>query len=202
MGLDTSDGLHNTGARPPAASAASPRAQRVPPSERGWVTNEKSGQQSLRRRHPLTLEGEDIGSFDIVLTCAGNDTYDVTYTERRRGAVAPLKQVTVSIGRRTVPLKLVSSELKDTEELSTLARGVVSASLMESLGRQGSRSMTVSTASMNDVSTMIRVGNTGVAHNLPRLAANCANLPAQPEVHVDVAPAKAAEAGNDATAAK
>ncbi len=204
MGLDTSDGLHNTGSQPPVTSISSQRLPRVPPSERGWVTNEKSGQQSLRRRHPLTREGEEIGNFDIALTCAGDDSYDLTYTERRRGAL-PLKQVAISVGRRTVPLKILSSEIKETEELSSLARAVVSASLVESLARQGSRSLTVTTSSGDDLSTIIRVGNSGVAQNLPLLAASCANQPPRSDAHAELAPvnaAKAAEAGGTSSAAK
>jgi hypothetical protein len=168
------------------------------------MTNEKSGQQSLRRRHPLTREGEEIGNFDIALTCAGDDSYDLTYTERRRGAL-PLKQVAISVGRRTVPLKILSSEIKETEELSSLARAVVSASLVESLARQGSRSLTVTTSSGDDLSTIIRVGNSGVAQNLPLLAASCANQPPRSDAHAELAPvnaAKAAEAGGTSSAAK
>jgi hypothetical protein len=196
MGLDTSAGLHNTGSQPAAASMASPRIPRLPPSERGWVASAKAGQASLRRRHPLTLEGDEIGSFDIILTCAGKGSYDMTYMERRRGAVAPLKQIAVSVGRRSMPLKIVTSEIKESEELASLARAVVPSSLIETLAREGSRSLMVTTSSGNDTATSIRVGNTGVAQNLPQLAAGCAGqAEARSGAHAELAPAKAAEAG-------
>ena len=200
MGLDTSAGLQNTGSMPAAASASATPLPRVPPSERGWVTSGKAGQSSLRRRHPLTIEGDEIGSFDIILACAGNaENYDVTYVERRRSAgtrlAEPLKQVAISLGKRSVPLKIVTSEFKQTE-LSSLARGVLPVSLFETLARQGSRSLTVTTSSGNEAATLIRVGNSGVAENLPRLAASCADQPAaRGDAHAELAPAKAAEAG-------
>jgi hypothetical protein len=196
MGLDTSAGLDNTGSQPAVASIATPRAPRVPPSERGWVVNEKAGQSLLRRRHPLTIEGDEIGSFDIVLACAGNDTYDMTYLERRRGVGAPLKQVSISVGRRSMPLKIVTSEIKETEELASLARAVVPANLFETLAREGSRSLMVTTSNSNDVATTIRVGNSGLPQNLPQLVASCANQStARSDAHAELAPAKAAEAG-------
>jgi hypothetical protein len=34
-------------------------------SERTWGVVEQSGAASLARRHPLTVEGEDIGTFDL-----------------------------------------------------------------------------------------------------------------------------------------
>jgi hypothetical protein len=158
--------------------------------------NEKAGQSLLRRRHPLTIEGDEIGSFDIVLACAGNDTYDMTYLERRRGVGAPLKQVSISVGRRSMPLKIVTSEIKETEELASLARAVVPANLFETLAREGSRSLMVTTSNSNDVATTIRVGNSGLPQNLPQLVASCANQSiARSDAHAELAPAKAAEAG-------
>ena len=45
---------------------------------------DRAGVAALARRHPLTVEGEDIGSFDLMVACgAGNDSYDVSYVERR-----------------------------------------------------------------------------------------------------------------------
>ena len=75
----------------------------------------------LGRRHPLTIEGDEIGSFDLVLSCSANDGYLVTYSEERRadigGNVRPLTDVTIRIGGQTTPLKIVSSEVKDNTGL-------------------------------------------------------------------------------------
>ena len=198
MGLDTTASLQTIPVASIASTAASQPMPRVPPSERGWLVSEKSGQVSLRRRHPLTVEGDEIGSFDIILACAANDNYDLTYVERRRNGdrtAEPLKQVEISVGRRSVPLKIVSSEIKETE-LASLARGQISAKTMEALARSGSQSLMVMTSNGKDGATTIRVGNSGVPQNLPQLAARCADQRmAQTGVHAELAPAKAAEAG-------
>ncbi|HET7680819.1 MAG TPA: hypothetical protein VFK79_11890 [Xanthobacteraceae bacterium] len=194
MGLDTSASLPNASAEPISVSMSAEPMPRVPPSERGWVVNGKPGQASLRRRHPLTVEGDEIGSFDIILGCGGIGGYDVTYAERRRPA-EPLKQVEIVVGRRSIPLKIVSSEIKETE-LASLARGVMPASLVNTLSRSGSRSLMVTTANGNNVATTIRVGNSGVSQNLPQFAASCAEQPAgRGDAHAELAPAKVVEAG-------
>src|SRR5262249_40771214 len=38
-------------------------------SEQRWALVDRAGAATLARRHPLTVEGEEIGSFDLVLTC-------------------------------------------------------------------------------------------------------------------------------------
>jgi hypothetical protein len=197
MGLDTSASLQNAGSASAVTSMSSQPMPRVPPGERGWVVNTKPGQASLRRRHPLTVEGDEIGSFDIILACADNENYDVSYVERRRitDRPEPLKQVEISLGRRSVPLKIITSEIKQTE-VASLARGVVPMSAVETLSRSGSRSLMVTTSSGNDGATTIRVGNSGVPQNLPQFAASCADQRVvQNGAHAELAPAKAAEAG-------
>jgi hypothetical protein len=197
--LDTSASLQNAGLPSAATSMSAQPMPRVPPSERGWVVSTtKPGQASLRRRHPLTVEGDEIGSFDIILACAGNENYDVTYVERRRigDRQDPLKQVEISLGRRSVPLKIITSEIKQTE-LASLARGVVPMSAVETFSRPGSRSLMVTTSSGTDSGTTIRVGNSGVPQALPKFAASCADqrLVQNGATHAELAPAKAAEAG-------
>jgi len=204
MGLDTVAGLPDAGSQPMTVSAASPVMPRAPATERGWAVSEKGGQSTLSRRHPLTLEGDEIGSFDVAFACADTpDNYDVTYIERRRGTDArpfaeALKQVTISVGRRSAPLKIVTSEVRAKQaDLDSVARGAVPAALVEALTRDGNHSLTVTTATTNDVQTVIRVGNTGAAQNLPRLAANCSQQSApRADAHADLLPEKAAEAAS------
>ena len=52
-------------------------------SERRWAMIDREGGAALARRQPLTVEGEDIGSFDLVVACGTGDSYDVRYIERR-----------------------------------------------------------------------------------------------------------------------
>jgi hypothetical protein len=147
------------------------------PDEHGWSMVERSGASMLGRRHPLTIEGDEIGSFDLTLACATNDGYLVTYSEERRAnigaAAAPLTDVTIRVGGHTTALKVISSELEaKSGVLVSLASGVVPANQIRSFTSTGSRSMMIGTANAKTRST-IRVGNSGAHRNLPLLASKC-----------------------------
>src|SRR5262245_26801946 len=174
---------------PVATTAPAPPAQPSPRvtnglrptaiSEQRWALVDRSGVATLARRHPLTVEGEEIGSFDLVVACVpGGDGYDVTYIERRHPVEQrPLPQVlsTISlrVGGNSSALKVVSSERRSSpDELVTYASGRVPAALIGAFAATGSRSMLVKTETSTLV-TGIRIGNTGASQNLPRLAAGC-----------------------------
>jgi hypothetical protein len=181
---------------PPAAgatvAAAPPAAARLPQpqtingvagateiSERHWAVIDRAGAAALARRHPLTVEGADIGSFDLILACSANGPgYDVSYLERRHdggGAALPasLGAVSVRIGEVSAPLKVVSSERRhDPDELVTFASGPAPAALIEAFAAVGNHSIVIETHSASLI-TGIRLGNTGVQQNLPRLTAAC-----------------------------
>lgn len=148
-------------------------------TERGWSLMEQSGRRALARRHPLTREGDEIGRFDLTLACsASSDSYEVTYTERRRDGdqhpLAPVKDVTIALGPKTTALRVVSSDVNvRSAELATVARGTLPAALVKTFAEAGSRSMIVLTANGADAQTSIRVGNSGVMENFPMLAASC-----------------------------
>jgi hypothetical protein len=116
--------IATTGEAADAASvtAASVRAMasgsRSGLSERTWNMVESAGQVTLTRKHPLTVEGDDLGTFDLTIACGepGKD-FAVTYSEQRRNtegdirrAPEPLTDVEVSLYGKTVSLKVVSSE--------------------------------------------------------------------------------------------
>ncbi len=81
---------------------------------------DRAGTAALARRHPLTVEGEDIGSFDLVLACGnGASNYDVSYVETRNsGEQIPvpksLAKITMRIGSAALTLKVSSSERRGT----------------------------------------------------------------------------------------
>ena len=148
-------------------------------SEQRWALVDRSGVATLARRHPLTVEGEEIGSFDLVVACvAGGDGYEVSYMERRHNAdqtALPdsLGAITLRVGGNSAPLKVVSSERNSSpDELVTYAAGRVPAALIGAFGAVGSHSMLIKTESAHQV-TGIRIGNTGASQNLPRLTAGC-----------------------------
>jgi hypothetical protein len=143
--------------------------------EHGWSIVDRGGASMLGRRHPLTVEGDEIGSFDLVLACAADDGYLVTYSEERRADAdaSPLTDVTIRIGGQTTALKVVSSQVKDkTGLLVSVAAGLVPKSLLRSFTSAGGRSMMIGTANAKTHST-IRVGNSGAQRNMPLLASQC-----------------------------
>jgi hypothetical protein len=175
-----------------ATIAASPGASAAPPvppmtngaraiattiSEQRWAMIDRAGTAVLARRHPLTIEGENIGSFDLMVAC-GAAGYDVSYIERRHiGARAPLPgkvgSVTVAAGRSVAKLKVVSSERRTRlDELFTYASGNVPAKLIGFFASAGKHSMLIMTKNAATV-TAIRLGNTGARQNFPRLSAVC-----------------------------
>jgi hypothetical protein len=148
-------------------------------SERRWSLVAHSGGTALARRQPLTVEGEDIGTFDLMVSCgATRGTYNVSYVERRHGAdkrplPAELASVLVKANGQEAALKIVSSEHRSQPgELVTYASGPVPATLIDAFGTIGNHSLSIRTKSAGEV-TGIRLGNTGVLQALPQLAASC-----------------------------
>jgi hypothetical protein len=146
-----------------------------------------AGAGVLARRHPLTFEGEDIGSFDLIVACGASGSYDMSYIEHRHdgGRVlvpARLGDVSVSIGGLSAALKVVSSERRASpDELVTFASGPAPAALVDAFAAIGNHSMMIETRSAGDKSarlvTGIRIGNTGAEQNLPHLSASCSKMP-------------------------
>ncbi len=147
-------------------------------SERRWAMIDHAGGVALARSQPLTVEGESIGSFDLMVSCGtSKDSYDVSYSEsrhgERKGLLDALRMVTLNVGSGSAPLKVVSSRHHDSaDELMSYATATVPAALIDAFAAPGSHSITVETRSTGLV-TGIRIGNTGAAHNLPRLSAAC-----------------------------
>jgi hypothetical protein len=147
-------------------------------SERGWVILRQPDTTALVRRHPLTVEGEAIGTFDVMITCGENaNEFSVLYHETRKAreqAADPLNIVTIAMGQKEAPLDIGSSELTTPRfERESFASGVLPSSAMKTFAEAGAHSLTVSTSSGRNGATMVRVGNSGVAQYFPQLAAAC-----------------------------
>ena len=171
-------------------------------SERHWAVVDRKGSAALARSHPLTVSGEDIGSFDLIVACGANpEQYDVSYLEVRHGgghAALPsqLGTVTVAAGNSVAALKVVSTERRTTpDELVTFASASVPATLVDAFAASGNHSMMVTTKS-DGILTAIRLGNTGAQQNLPQLVAGCQ------KAHGDRAALPMHRAGGLASAAK
>jgi hypothetical protein len=163
-------------AQPPSSVTDGVHAPKI--SERRWAVVEHDGSAVLARRHPLTIEGENIGSFDLLVACGTSPkSYQVSYLEQRhegRQAALPshLDSVIMLAGDSRAKLKVVSSRHSQPDELVTLASGNVPAKLIGGFAATGSHSMMITTQS-GDVETAIRLGNTGAEKSLLQLAAVC-----------------------------
>jgi hypothetical protein len=192
MSLDTAD---KTDVRPAPADATSTITPSSPSSggpvkrislsqakasdrAHGWTMIERSGSAMLSRRHPLTIEGEDLGSLDITFACGSNaGDVMVFYTERRRGhadaQAKPLKSVELRLSGKIVPMT-VGSDSQTAGERMTAASAVIPASVLRSFASGSARSITVETASEADEASVIRIGNTGAAQNVTPFLTACA----------------------------
>lgn len=187
-------------ARVPATAtvAASPRTADKPPmaqltgglgpsaiSERHWGIVVTDDIAVLARRQPLTVEGEEIGSFDLMVSCGSSNAYDVSYVEQRHGTdnrplPTTLRAVSMSVSNATVPLKVVTSERRRRpDELVTFATAMVPVSLIDDFAGAGNHSLIVETESPR-LTTGIRLGNTGARDSLPMLAGTCRKTIGEP----------------------
>jgi hypothetical protein len=191
----------SSGANGPAAVQPASDGARSENGGQGWAMAERAGRATLVRRHPLTIEGEKIGTFEVALGCGpAFGTYVVTYAETRRGSDdrdaatdgAAVKQVDLWIEGKTAPLDIVSSQFNAApRELETLANGTVAADLVKSFADATTDSMTVRTTSSVTPGTLIRIGNTGFSRAFPRLAAACDALAARTETRAELDPSQA-----------
>ena len=178
-------------AAPPAAIAATPPAiaPRAAPVTNGaratpiggqrWAMVDRGGIASLARQHPLTVEGDTIGSFDLVVACGvDSDSFELSYIERRSGGeglALPVKLDSVVLRTNGTRARLAvgaSQHHSGPEELVSFAAGTVRASLIRDFSSPGKHSMVIETTSKGMV-TIIRIGNTGAQQSLPKLVASC-----------------------------
>jgi hypothetical protein len=197
---------------PPASDVARNEAE----GSRGWVMTERRSGSALVRRHPLTIEGDEIGDFEVALGCGRTtDSYAVSYRETRRSADerdAAVKHVDLWIEGKMAALDVASSEFDAPKTqagtqavsqagtsppaLETRATGAVSADVLRSFADAAADSITVRTVSALTPGTLIRIGNSGFAAGLRKLAAACETLPpptSATEAHAELTPRRAAD---------
>ena len=165
-----------------ATPAQTTGPRRSQPAQQAWSLADRAGTSVLARRHPLTVEGDEIGVFDLAIGCADEvENYTISYTERRRvrNASTPLQTVTLQIGQKLLQLSVVSSGLRtDPVALETVATGLVSAGMLGTLAGANSRSLTVATSGGDD-KTSIRLGNTGISQSFPDFSVRCQKFVAE-----------------------
>lgn len=159
---------------PVAASAE----RDVAPSERGWSAVEGGSGTMLVRRHPLTVEGERIGSFDLGLSCGDAvGTYALTYSERRQSGPAgsepmALDQIRLWIEQTDIKFEILSTH-DDGRQMETVAVATVPAPLVKTFASAVTRSISVQTAAGGAPATSIRIGNAGIGKVFGRLEGGC-----------------------------
>ena len=139
------------------------------------MITERDGLRGLARRHPLTIEGDEIGSFEIMFACGdAPDAYALRYSETRHppGESDRLNKVVIASGKDRVTLTIESSA-KSANDLESTARGSVPSSLLSALADTGQHSIVVATETSTNVRTLIRVGNTGLDEAFPQLVKTC-----------------------------
>lgn len=165
----------------PDADAASSPPPGVLPSTGGqiatfqrWLLVGTGADRSVVRRHPLTREGEEIGTLLLTFTCGQKPmTMDVRYWETRRLASADdaIMRAVVGLGRERVGLTIESSRVV-AGRLESIANATVNTGVLAKMFTQPG-AVTVATLTKAKQQTVIHVGLTGLGQVLPQLAKEC-----------------------------
>jgi hypothetical protein len=167
-----------------AAAPATAPATTAPAPDRAWTLLERSGRPLLVRRHPITIEGEEIGLFEIALTCSTTpENYGIVYLERRKTSAPSadtekLNEVAIVAGRTKAMLRVRSSGPPTTGSgLRTVATGRIPSSLFSDFAAGRSTTIAVTTKTGGNVRTDIRVGSVGFSDNLEKMHEKCRATP-------------------------
>jgi len=146
------------------------------------------------RQHPITIEGAEIGTFEIAFTCGDKpDAYRVSYQERRIVPNSPaiptdrLEAVGISIRQdsstsRTLLSLEESVPGKTPSELLSRARGTIAASFLETalapnssdtVASSSQLGLIVATTTVDKTRTVIRLGHVGLSEGLRQLSTSC-----------------------------
>lgn len=140
-----------------------------------WTLVGTGADRSVVRRHPLTREGEDIGSLLITFACGQKPmTMTMRYWETRRLASADdaIMRAVMGLGRERVPLTVESSRVV-AGRLESIANATVATGVLAKMFASGPGRITVATLTKAKQQTVIHVGMTGLGQVLPQLAKEC-----------------------------
>jgi hypothetical protein len=145
--------------------------------DRAWAANDVYGARAFSRRHPLTIEGEQIGSFELSFVCSDTGV-NAVYVESRklRSALSSDRVARVGIGagnaRAMLRVQTSASETGSTE-LRTVAHGAVPPEFLSLIADTAGQSLVVATQTETNVRTTIRPGNTGFGESFKQTIADC-----------------------------
>jgi hypothetical protein len=168
--------------RPDAdASLSSPPPGVLPPtggqlaSIARWTLVGTGADRGVVRRHPLTLQGDEIGSILLTIACAEKPmTLTLRYWETRRlvNAGDVIARAVVGLGRERVPLTIESSRVV-AGRLESIANATTPLAFVAKLLASGQAPFTLSTLTKLKEQTVIHVGMTGLGQVLPQLTSEC-----------------------------
>jgi hypothetical protein len=167
---------------PSDADASSPPPGVLPPtggqlaSFQRWTLVGNGSDRSVVRRHPLTREGEEIGTLLITFACGQKPmSMNVRYWETRRLASADdaILRAVMGLARERVQLNVESSRVV-AGRLESIANATVSTGALAKLFAPGQAGpVTVATLTKAKQQTVIHIGLTGLGQVLPQLAKEC-----------------------------
>lgn len=164
-----------------AVPVATPPNEQPVSSTQQWTILERAGAREIVRRNPLTIEGDELGLFELRLSCVpGAESYSVVYAERRKlrdgEAVADrLNAAVLLLGRERAALTITASARNgEAADLISVGRGKLPKAVVNDFVEGKIKSVTVATRTSGNARSLIRVGNTGLAEAFPQIAAGCA----------------------------
>ncbi len=183
LGVHNADTVFDAQARaggpppPPTAPIVAPRAAPTDqPVALGWSVVNRSGQSALARQHVLTIEGLQIGAFEISFECGERPgVYQVRYVEHRSASSEPeadrLDAVGIAVQRERALLKVESSRLDEGgKRLVSVARGTVAQAMLDGFLAPEQTTLAVATSTAKKARTTTRIGRTGFAEGLAKLS--------------------------------
>ena len=154
-----------------------PAARPLDVMDRTWAANDAYGARGVSRRHPLTIEGEQIGSFELSFVCRAGNLNAVYVEQRKPRVVAPADRVTrvgIGAGKERAMLKVQSSNVEAASgELRTVAQVRVAPEFLAALSESEGQTLVVATQTDTNVRTAIRPGNTGFGESFKQAIAEC-----------------------------
>ena len=166
---------------PDADAVSSPPPGVLPPtggqlaSFQRWTLVGAGADRSVVRRHPLTRQGEEIGTLLVTFACGDKPmSMTVRYWETRRLASADdsILRAVIVLGRERVPL-MVDSSRAVAGRLESIAHATVATGVLAKMFAPGPGRVSVATLTKAKQETVIHVGMTGLGQVLPQLAKEC-----------------------------
>ena len=163
------------------AAVSSPPPGVLPPtggqfaSFQRWTLVGTGAERSVVRRHPLTREGEEIGTLLVTFACGEKPTMmNVRYWETRRLASADdtIMRAIMGLGRERVGLTIESSRVV-AGRLELIANATVNTGVLAKMFAPNQGPVTVATLTKAKQQTVINIGLTGLGQVLPQLAKEC-----------------------------